>query len=455
MSKLLESCQGYYQKTLGYMHLQILASIIIVLALFVTQYRLSDLKLSAKQAGDIIQSEEVKLLKDAWSLDSLILDEIGNDYRKNTVKNASELALLMTVFLAVISDGQEENKKFQDAFNLMGELSRRLNHYRQALIALEKAAIKGISFDDLNLQLLDHYHSYLLVENSKNSFDEEWTKLCKLASGFNIIRTNFMKNGGIPEDSAYKKLFASERVIDLLNWGQKQLVKQSQIPGDFKSVLENSNADTSALVADFIFRMTQVGELEEFRTLRQDSINLTYGFEPQLKASSSTISRYKDQLNLVNSGDLRQLQAMFNRDKKLIKILLEDEKIPLPFIGTSIPVSLISWILPFTNLIFLGLIIQSRYRAIKLEKRLDGENLNLLNAIQIRFLNYTKVYQSSWLWSMHRDVLGCFGLMLVSFYQLTLSLDLNTFNLIAAYFGIYIVLFFLNLYLWKYVFKSK
>jgi len=437
------------------MHLQILASIIILLALFVTRQQLSDLKSSEKQSTDIVQSEEVKLLKHAWSLDSLILDEIGNDYRKNTVKNASELALLMTVYLAIVSDGQEGNEKFQDTFDLMGELSRSLNHYRQALIALEKAAVKGTSFDDLNFQLLDHYHSYLSVENDKNGFDKGWTKLCKLASVFNVIRKNFIKNGGIPEGSAYKKLFESERVVALLDWGEKQLVKQSEKPGDFTSTLENANTDTSALVADFVFRMTQSEELEEFRTLRQESIKLTYGFEPQLKANSNAVSSYKGQLSAIGSESLRQLQNTLNRDKKQIKILIEDEKIPLPFTGTSIPVSLISWILPLTNLVFLGLIIQSRHKAINLVKKLDQENFNLFDRIQTQFLNYTNISPNAWLWSMHRDALGCFGLSMVAFYQLTLSLDLNKYALIATCVGIYLVPFFLNIYIWKNIFKQQ
>lgn len=455
MDKILDSCQTLNQKVLSYMHLQILATIIILMAILVLQQQLNELKSSEIKSIKILESKEVKLLKDAWSLDSLILNEISNDYRNNMVKNASELAILMTVFLALTSEGQQDNKKFQQTFDEMGRLSRELNLYRQALIGLEKSAIKGTAFNGLDSQLLEHYHSFLRVENGKGNFDKSWTKLCILATVYNKIRKDFIKNGGVPDKSAYKKLYESSRVTQLLNWAEDQLIRQSDKPGDLITILENANLDESSLFADVVLQMTQEGELKEFRTLRQVGANLTYGFTQQISANSDTVVSYKAHLDVVGYENLHNLQINLNSIQRKIKTLQEDEKISLPFIGTSVPISIISWVLPLTNFVIIVLIFQARKKATNLISILNKSNFDTFSMIETRYLDYTKITSADWLWSLHRDSLGCFGLSLVTIYHSILVFKLSAFTMFITCIVIYLILLILNIYLWKYLLNEN
>lgn len=360
-------------------------------------------------AGNLFLMDD---LETAWAYDLTVLNLIDEEYPLTHLTKVSYLLLVEVFALGCMAQAQQaaggDITKLESLSDQLGALSQKVTQARQGYFVLRRAAIDAIEIEQMTYRQLERYTEYLELErdlNEKGKGAGLWTTAARLAATLNLLLDE------AEPDSCLGSFLTAPRVKESLAWGQSQLVDQSDKPGDFITLGEQDIADK---LLDALLQKSDTAK--NFATPRILALRRGGGwpFAEQENLDPSSIRQLAEALREHGLLTVEDAQIKALALDAQVQTLTENRSVDFDLIGTKIPYSS-AWILLLANTLILAFVFRLRRRfemfALKLQS--DPEALRVtLETLQFPLRSDRK--SDYWLWQLHHDTLGLFGLAIVT-----------------------------------------
>ncbi|MEP5155274.1 hypothetical protein [Planktotalea sp.] len=350
-------------------------------------------------------------LETAWAYDLSVLNLIGRDYPQTHLAKVSELLLIEVFALGCMAQAKQEAgediTKLERFSEQLGALSRKVNQARQGYFVLQQAASNAIEIEQMTYRQLERYAEYIELEidlNGSGEFADLWTTAAKLAATLNAASAD-------AADSCLGQFLGTPRVRNSLVWGQSQLVRKTDAAGDFVTLGEGDIADK------LLHALLQEDDVaKNFVTPRILALQLGGGwpFEDQENLNPSGVSQLAENLRAHGLLTIEDAQIKAQTLDTHLQTLSNNRSVDFDLIGAKIPYSS-AWVLLLANTLILVFVfrLRQRFENIALKLQTDPEALEAtLETLQYPLRSNGKA--DYWLWQLHHDTLGLFGLAIVT-----------------------------------------
>lgn len=365
-------------------------------------------------------------LEAAWAHDVSVLNLVGLEYPQTHLSKVSELLLTEVVALSCIAVALDETggdvTKLESIAAQLGALSQQVNQIRQGYYVLYHAASSAIEIEQMTYRQLERYAEYLELEKDLNGggeIPELWTVAAKLT----VMLQTALEQAQL--GTCIKDILDAPRVRASLAWGQSQLTRSSERPGDFITFAEEDLADKylRALIYE------DDGETS-FVSPRNVALRPSGGwpFEEQEILNPEAVRQLAKALRTRGLSTIEEAQSKALALDVQVASLTKSRSVDFDLIGVKIPYRS-AWVLLLANTLLLISVfhLRARFETCASVLKANPEALKTTLAT-LPYPVHTKRMAGFWLWKLHHDTIGLFGLSIVTcaIYAQTFSLSAVT-----------------------------